>query len=191
MRWNDLDSPMKSAVALIAALVVLGLLAGGLSLQLQEQWPVLVFLIAFFGVILFLGGVSAWQHLTEPKQANLGTFKTASIFHMQPSRHQYGRSGWVIARDLSLLALIAVLAAFVIHSFSIGGDALRGYQSESRHYVRVHTKVTEVTADQWRLNWRLGIAVFTLLPVAVLATLVAAYKERHDRFQYRDLDLMR
>ncbi|MBI5394215.1 MAG: hypothetical protein HZA91_02855 [Verrucomicrobia bacterium] len=174
-------------MALVTALVVLGLLAGGLSLQLQERWPVLVFLVAFFGVVLFLGAVSAWQHLTEPKQANLGTFKTASIFHMSPDRRPYGRSGWVIARDLGMLALVMALAAFVIHSFSLGGDALRGYESEGHHYVRLHANATEVTADQWRLNRRLGIAVFGLLPVAVLAALVAAYKERHDRFHYRDM----
>lgn len=191
MRWNDLDSPLKSAVALITALVALGLIAVGLWLQLQERWPILVFLVAFFGVLLFLGAVSAWQHLTEPKETSLGAFKTASVFQMKPGRRQYGRSGWVIARDLCLLALVAALAAFVIHSFTIGGDALRGYVAGDRHYVRLHTKVTEVTRDQWRLNWRLGVAVFSLLPVAVLATLVAAYKERHDRFRYRDLDLMR
>ncbi len=191
MRWNGLDSPLKSAAALVAALVALGLIAVGLWLQLQERWPILVFLVAFFGVLIFLGAVSAWQHLTEPKETGLGAFKVASVFQMKPDRRQYGRSGWVIARDISLLALVAALAAFVIHSFTIGGDALRGYQSEGRHYVRLHSRVTEVTGDQWRLNWRLGVAVFVLLPVSLLVILVAAYKERHDRFHYRDLDLMR
>jgi hypothetical protein len=191
MRWNDFDSPIKSAVALAAALVVLGLLAVGLFLQLQERWPILVFLVAFFGVMIFLGAVSAWQHLTEPKQASLASFKTASVFHMQPARHQYGRSRWIIARDLSLLALVAVLAAFVIHSFSLGGDALRGHQSEGRYYVRLHAAATEVPPGQWRLNWRLGVAVFVLIPVSVLVSLVAAYKDRHDRFRFRDLDVMR
>jgi hypothetical protein len=191
MRWNDFDSPIKSAVVLAAALVLLGLLAVGLSLQLQERWPILVFLVAFFGVILFLGGVSAWQHLTEPKQANLASFKIASVFHMQPARLQFGRSGWVIARDLSMLALVAALAAFVIHSFVIGGDALRGYRSEGRYYVRLHAEATEVTSGQWHLNWRLGVAVFALIPVSLLTTLVAAYKDHHDRFHYRDFDVMR
>jgi hypothetical protein len=190
MRWNDFDSPMKSAVALVTALVVLGLMAVGLTLQLQERWPILVFLVAFFGVLLFLGAVSAWQHLTEPKETGLGAFKVASVFQMKPGRRQYGRSGWVIARDLSLLALVAALAAFVIHSFTIGGDALRGYVVEGRYYVRL-TEATQVTPDQWRLNWRLGVAVFALLPVSFLTVIIAAYKERHDRFRYRDLDLMR
>lgn len=187
MRWNDLDSPIKSAVALVTALVVLGLIAVGLWLQLQERWPILVFLVAFFGVLLFLGAVSAWQHLTEPKETNLGAFKTASVFQMKPVRRQYGRSGWIIARDLVLLALVAALAVFVIHSFTIGGDALRGYVAEGRHYVRLHAKATEVAPEQWRLNWRLEIAVFVLLPMSFLTIIVAAYKERHDRFHYRDM----
>jgi hypothetical protein len=57
--------------------------------------------------------------------------------------------------------------------------------------VRLHTRVTEVTAAQWRLNWRLGVAVFVLLPLSITAALIAAFKERHDRFYYHDLDVMR
>ena len=189
MRWNDLDSGMRSALALVGALAGLGTLAVWLSFQLQERWPLLVFLLAFFGVALFLGGVSAWQHFSTPKETNLQTFKQRAIFGLQGGQRSDFRSGWMTAaRDVCLLLLIAMLAAFVLHSLFIGGDALRGYVEHERYFVRLHTTVTEVSPDQWKLNWRLGTSVFVLLPLAIVITIVAVYRERHDRFRYDDMD---
>jgi len=45
-----------------------------------------------------------------------------------------------------------------------------------------------VSAVQWRWNWWLGCSVFALFPPSVAVTFIAAYKERHDRFRYLDLD---
>jgi hypothetical protein len=188
MRWGDLDPTTKSALALSAALIGLGALAAWLSFQLQESWPMMVFLLAFLGVALFLGGVSVWQHLNRPKETNLQSFKQRALFGLQDGRREAVRSGWIVARDLCLMALLAILAAFVLHSLFIGGDALRGYASDGRYYVRVHTAVTEVAAGQWKLNWWLGAVVFTLLPVTVVVTVIAVYRERHDRFRYDDMD---
>ncbi|MFA6564492.1 MAG: hypothetical protein WCV00_21490 [Verrucomicrobiia bacterium] len=187
MRWSDLDSTTKSALALGGALIGLGATAAWLSFQLQERWPLLVFLLAFFGVALFLGSVSAWQHFNEPKETNLETFKQRAIFGLQSGRRRGVHSGWTTARDICLLALIAVSAAFVLHSLFIGGDAFRGYVEHQRYFVRL-TGVTEVSANQWRMNWWLEAAVFTLLPLSLLITAVAVFRERHDRFRYDDMD---
>ena len=188
MRWGDLDSTTKSALALGGALIGLGALTAWLSFQLQEHWPLLVFLTAFFGVAIFLGGVSAWQHLHEPKETNLLTFKQRAIFGLQSGQRRGVHSGWTTARDICLLALVAALAAFVLHSLFIGGDAFRGHVEHLRYYVRLHTAMTEVSADQWRMNWWLGATVFTLLPLSVVVTAIAVYRERHDRFRYHDMD---
>ncbi|MBI5822041.1 MAG: hypothetical protein HZA88_23965 [Verrucomicrobia bacterium] len=189
MRWGDLDSTTQSALALSAALIVLGALAAWFSFQLQERWPLLVFLIAFFGVAIFLGGFSAWQRYNEPKETNLESFKQRAMFGLQSRQLRGVRSGWTTARDLCLLALIAALAAFMLHSLFIGGDAFRGYSEHGRYFVRLHTAVTEVTPDQWRLNWLFGAAVFTLLPLSLIVTTIAVYRERHDRFRYDDMDV--
>lgn len=187
MRWNDLDSSTKSALALGGALIGLGALAVWLSFQLQERWPLLVFLLAFFGVALFLSSVSAWQHFHAPKETSLHTFKQRAIFGIQASRRAAVRSGWITARDVCLLALIATSAAFVLHSLLIGGDAIRGYVEHQRYFVRL-TAVTEVSADQWRMNWWLGAAVFTLLPLSLVVTAIAVHREHHNRFRYDDMD---
>ncbi|MBI5684168.1 MAG: hypothetical protein HZC54_03720 [Verrucomicrobia bacterium] len=188
MRWGDLDSTTKSALALGAALIGLGVLAAWLSFQLQERWPLLVFLLAFFGVALFLGGVTAWQHLTEPKETNLRSFKQRAIFGLQSIQRRGVHSGWTTARDIWLLAALAALAAFVLHSLFIGGDAFRGYMEQGRYFVRLATAVTEVSPDQWKLNWWLEVAVFAVLPPAIVVTIIAFYRERHDRFRYDDMD---
>ncbi|MCX6900492.1 MAG: hypothetical protein NT105_17575 [Verrucomicrobia bacterium] len=187
MRWGDLDHTTKSALALSAALIGLGALAAGLSFQLQERWPLMVFLLAFFGVAIFLGGVSAWQQFHAPKETNLQTFKQRAILGLQPDRRTTVRSGWITARDVCLLALIAASAAFVLHSLFIGGDAFRGYVEHQRCFVRL-TGVTEVPADQWWMNWWLEAAVFMLLPLSLVVTAIAVYRERHDRFRYDDMD---
>lgn len=188
MRRGDLDHTTKSALALSAALIGLGVLAAWLSFQLQERWPLLVFLIAFFGVAFFLGGISAWQHFTEPRETSLQSFKQRAIFGLQSGQRRNIRSAWTTARDLCLLAALAALAAFVLHSLFIGGDAFRGYVEHGRCFVRLSTAVTEVSLDQWKLNWWLGMAVFAALPPAVVITAIAFYRERHDRFRYHDMD---
>ncbi|MCX6909688.1 MAG: hypothetical protein NTY01_16820 [Verrucomicrobia bacterium] len=188
MRRGDLDSTTRSALALVAALIGLGALAAWLSFQLQERWPLLVFLIAFFGVALFLGGVSAWQHFNEPRETSLHSFKQRAIFGLQSAQRVGVHSGWTTARDICLLVVLAALAAFVLHSLFIGGDAFRGHVEHMRYYVRLHTAVTEVSADQWHTNWWLGATVFTLLPLSVVVTAIAVYRERHDRFRYDDMD---
>ena len=48
--------------------------------------------------------------------------------------------------------------------------------------------MTEVTPGQWHLNWWLGAAVFTLLPLSIVTTTIAVYRERHDRFHYDEMD---
>jgi hypothetical protein len=189
MRWDDLDSTTRSALALVAALIGLGALAAWLSFQLQERWPLLVFMIAFFGVALFLGGVTAWQHFNAPKETNLQSFKQRAIFGLHGAQRAGVRSGWITARDICLLAALAALAAFVLHSLFIGGDAIRGYTEHGRCFVRLSQTTTEVSAAQWRLNWWLGATVFSLLPPAILVTIIAYYRERHDRFRYDDMDV--
>ena len=188
MRWDDIDPTTKSALALSCALIGLGVLAAWLSFQLQERWPMLVFLLAFLGVAIFLGGVTAWQQIREPKETNLQCFKQRAIFGLQQTVRGGHRSRWTTARDICLIALVVVLVAFVAHSLFIGGDAIRGYVSQGQYFVRVHVTVTEVSAAQWRLNWWLGVAVFTLLPLAIVTTTIAVYRERHDRFRYDDMD---
>jgi hypothetical protein len=111
------------------------------------------------------------------------------MFGLQSRQLRGVHSGWTTARDLCLLALIAALAAFMLHSLFIGGDAFRGYSEHGRYFVRLHTAVTEVTPDQWRLNWLFGAAVFTLLPLSLIVTTIAVYRERHDRFRYDDMDV--
>ena len=187
MRWGDLDHTTKSALALSAALIGLGMLAAWLSFQLQEHWPLLVFLLAIFGVALFLGGVSVWHHFHEPKETNLQSFKQRAIFGLQNSQRTGVRNGWVTARDVCLLALVAVSAAFMLHSLLIGGDAFRGYVQHQQYFVRLNG-VTEVTANQWRMNWWLEASVFTLLPLSLFVTVIAVYRERHNRFRYDDMD---
>ncbi len=189
MRWGDLDSTTKSALALSAALIILGTLATSLSFQLQERWPMMVFLLAFFGVALFLGGFSAWQRYHEPKNTDLESFKHRAMFGLQSRERRGVHSGWTTARDVCLLAVIVAMAAFMLHSLSIGGDAFRGYSEHGRYFVRLHTAVTEVTADQWCLNWWFGAVLFTLLPLSVIVTTIAVYRERHDRFRYDDMDV--
>jgi hypothetical protein len=188
MRWSDLDSASKSALVLGAALIGLGTAAICLSFHLQERWPVFIFLAAFFGVVLFLGAVSTWERFNRPKETSLTAFQHTSLFGLRVDARRAGRSGWTLTRDVCLLLLVAALAAFVLHSIIIGGDAIRGHVDQGRYYVRVHTKVTEVSATQWRWNWWLECSVFALLPLSFLITLIAAYKERHDRFRYLDLD---
>jgi MFS family permease len=188
MRWSDLDSASKSALVLGAALFGLGAAAIWLSFHLQERWPLFIFLSAFFGVVLFLSAVGAWERFTRPKETSLAAFKQTSLFGLRVDARRASRNGWTLARDVCLLLLVTSLAAFVLHSIIIGGDALRGHVDQGRYYVRVRTTVTEVSAAQWRWNWWLGCSVFALLPLSVLVTLIAAYKERHDRFRYLDLD---
>jgi hypothetical protein len=188
MRWGDLDSTTKSALALGAALIGLGVLAAWLSFQLQERWPLMVFLLAFFGVAIFLGSVTAWQHFTEPRETNLLTFKQRAIFGLESKQRIGVHTGWTTARDICLLVALAALAAFVLHSLFIGGDAIRGYVEHGRCFVKLATTATEVSLDQWKLNWWLGMTVFAVLPPAILVTIVAFYRERHDRFRYDDMD---
>ena len=189
MRWADFDASMRSALGLVAVLLVLGLSAAAMSWQLQERWPLVVFLLAFFGVLLFLGGVSLWQRMTEPRRVSLPLFKRATMFQMSLEQKRSPAGGWSLARAICLLLLLVFLAAFLIHSFSIGGDAVRGYTSGGRYFVRVHTAVTEVSSQQWLLNRRLAMALFALLPLSFVITVVAGYMERHARFRYRDLDM--
>lgn len=188
MRRGDLDHTTKSALALSAALIGLGVLAAWLSFQLQERWPMLVFLLAFFGVALFLGIVTAWQHFTEPRETSMELFKQRAIFGLQGIQRRGVHSGWTTARDIWLLAALVTLAAFVLHSLFIGGDAIRGYMEQGQCFVRLATTVTKVSPDQWRLNWWLGITVFALLPPAIVVTAIAFYREHHDRFRYDDMD---
>jgi hypothetical protein len=38
------------------------------------------------------------------------------------------------------------------------------------------------------MNWWLETSVFTLLPLSLVVTTIAVYREQHDRFRYDDMD---
>ena len=72
--------------------------------------------------------------------------------------------------------------AFAIHSGTLGGDALNGFERAGEYYVSSHGTDTLVTYQEWRTNYILGIAMTTsailLFPTAIIYHIVNWFKER-------------
>lgn len=71
---------------------------------------------------------------------------------------------------LFLLGEFALFGMFLLDSRRLGGDALNGSQEGARTWVSDHGRRTEVTAEEFRRNRRLGIAAFSLLPLGLAGT---------------------
>ena len=75
--------------------------------------------------------------------------------------------------------------AFAIHSGMIGGDALNGYKTATEYVVSSHGRDTVVTAEEWNLNYTLGISMgissALLFPSAAFFFIRRWFKNRQDK----------